>query len=206
MPDFNGEKPFVGIFPIPEATKWAERQIAMRKGITALLVFSLLITSSVVFFVMQRLDVETNFIVVTILFDALIMFFVIYFFRRTNLSIKNVLPKVRGRELIFQDSYLEIAGSILSFPSPSQVIAMPHPYLRVDYENIESVKIDLPVGAIPNIALRLDMPGASSMGTPYIFLNLRNRKVVSFLKILFRGRENDLAAAFKSHGIDVKNT
>lgn len=149
---------FQGVLPTPNAV------IATKNRIKALdylaIVISLLGLFSCVamYFVLSRIEtLDERAILPIVAFEAITMIGLFLYFRKQSQIIKNVVDKVAGNEVIFFPSHVEFAATIFQHPNPKAALMSQHPYLKIQYRDIQSVRmISAPKGNVIEILMMND--------------------------------------------------
>ncbi len=179
--------PYQGVLPTPNAAVEVNKQV---KGLmfTAIAIgVSGVFSSAILYFVLSQVEtLDQRALIPIAVIDALIMIGLAFLFQKKSKKLSAVNEKVAGKEVLFFPTHAEFAATLFSHPDPRPAMASDHPYLKIQYRDIQSVRML-----------------ASAKATGAIEILMMNDNRITLSRAAFAEAEQKFFSALHTHKVSV---
>lgn len=132
---------FQGVLPTPNAVVATKKRIKGLDFVSIAICIAGVLSCVGMYFALSMIEtLDERAILPLVALEALTMIGLCVYFRKQSRIIKNVVDKVAGNEVIFFPSHVELAATIFQHPNPKPALLSSHPYIRIQYRDIQSVR------------------------------------------------------------------
>lgn len=178
---------YEGTLAVPKANEWTKKVIKQSKLVMFIFGGNLLLTIGLLYFITDQGMIREELMWAMIIADTVLMGLVIWSTKKRGDRLAAVVDKIQGREVVFHKDHVEFGATLFSTPNPKPALLSADPYLKIQFRDIQWVKLMAPANREPAA----------------IIIALMNDKKIVLHRPAFQDAETEFLNALASHKVSV---